>query len=278
MAINLSALSSITTSASALSNLVLVTPENKGGYRPQNKPNKDGTESKAQPPPTLLFNYEGEQTVTLESDITDHYVEDNTAVQDQISLKPELITAQGYIGELNDVAAPGIDFIKSAADRLTAITAYAPNISRSASVVYAQADLIYRTATKVADTAVAAWSSLTGSGSSVQNKQQIMFSQFYGYWRSRTLFTVQTPWAIFKNCAIMKIRAVQSADSNLVSEFEVVFKPIRVAKTIASNLTTGLSFLDGRAGAQMSPLTDLGSSAPIPSIPFSSGLSSMGLA
>src|SRR6266576_7254366 len=103
---NISALSQLTSAATALSNLILVSPQTTIGYQPQNTPTQNGQTN--QPPPALLFHYEGEQTASLQSDITDHYIEDNTALQDQIALKPEETTTHGFIGELNDVAPPAL--------------------------------------------------------------------------------------------------------------------------------------------------------------------------
>jgi len=292
MGINLSALAPITTAAQSLSNLVLVTPQDTQGYAPQNPPKPDGTVSTAPKPPSLIFNYEGEQTITLESEVTNHYVEDNTAVQDQIALKPEIVTAKGYVGELNNVPPPGLALLKTAADRLTSINAYAPQISTTATLAYAEAFFLYQTAANVANTAVSAWSSIgnafsSSGGQSVigssglkvgtnQNKQQIMFQQFYGYWKTRTLFTVQTPWAVFQNMAILRLRAVQDEDSKVITDFEITFQMIRTAST---QTKAGIlsSSLDGRASSQASGLVDLGTSSPVPSINLSSGFAGMGL-
>ena len=48
----------------------------------------------------FLFDIEGEDVFELRSDITDHYIEDNTTVQDQWGRLPERITLNGYVGEL----------------------------------------------------------------------------------------------------------------------------------------------------------------------------------
>ncbi len=292
MAINLSALAPITTAATALSNLVLVSPQSTVGYQPQNPANNDGTPSTAQQPPSFLFHYEGEQTATIESDITDHYVEDNTAVQDQIALKPEVITTHGFIGELNDVVPPALQLLKSASEKLTVIGNYVPQLSETALLAYSEALLAYQLASNIANSAVSAWSSIgnliTGSdGQSVigsnglaiassQNKQQTAFQQLYGYWRSRTLFTVQTPWAVFQNMAIRSIRAIQDGETNVITDFEVSFKMIRTAATFLSN---GIQVsLSGRAGAQANGLQDLGTSSPTNSIGLGQGLTQMGVA
>lgn len=289
MAINLSGLSAATTTATALSNLVLVSPQAIIGYAPQNPPNAEGSSSTDQKPPAFLFHYEGEQTVTLESDITDHYVEDNTAVQDQIALKPETISTHGFIGELNDVTPPGLSFLKTAASKLTVIGAYAPELTVSALIAYSEAFLLYQVAANAANAAVSAWSSLSnvvtgsngqeeivaGSGvltaGSVQNKQQIAFQKFYGYWRTRTLFTVQTPWAVFQNMAIRSLRAIQDADTNVITDFELTFKMIRNA---ATSVVQGVA-VDGQLKSQSSPLTNTGTSSPVDSTPLSNALDTM---
>ena len=259
--LNLGALSVATTSAQALGNLILVTPENlknsnKAGYQPQGKNETDVLG------PKLLFHYEGENSVMLESDITDHYVEDNTAINDQIALRPESITVTGYIGELNNVTPDRFEIPKLLAEKLTIVNAYVPLLSAAALMAYNRAVFLYSIGVNAANAGIASWSSITNSTESAvitgsdtgtdintlasakvknQNKQQLAFQQFYGYWRNRTLFTVQTPWAIFKNMAIKSLRATQTEETNQVSSFEVNFKIIRFASSVSG---LGPSFED----------------------------------
>ena len=275
---NLSALAPITTAATALSNLVLVSPQATQGYQPQNPPNKDGTPSTKAQPPSFLFHYEGEQVLRLKSDITDHFVENNTAIQDQIALKPETFTTNGFIGELNDVVPDFLKPVKFLADKLTTIGPYTPQLTTTALLAYSEAFFLYQVASNTLDSAIAAWSSISGlingggsqavigaegltAASSPQNKQQTAFQQFYGYWRNRTLFTIQTPWAVFQNMAIDEVNSVQDETDKLSTTFTVTFKMIRMAQT--QSLLGGISALfQQRSGAQASGLTDLGSSTP----------------
>lgn len=279
---NLSTLSSFTTTATALSNLILVTPQSNVGIQPQNKPVNNG--SPGQQPPAILFNYEGEQTVTLQSEITDHYIEDNTAINDQIALRPETITTHGYIGELNDVTPFGLQTVKALADKLTAISAYTPAISQTAVIAYNTAFQLYQVAANAANTAVAAWSTITGTGGDSvingngitvnrnQSKQQVAFQQFYGYWKNRTLFTVQTPWAIFQNMAIQSLRAVQDAETRVITDFEVTFKILRFANTVTSNSGNIFNNFQSRAANQAAQIVNLGTSTPSPAQSLSSQL------
>lgn len=268
MAINLSALAPATTAATSLSNLILVTPQDNVGYQPQNPPTKDGVV--AQNPPTLLFHYEGEQSVALDSDITDHYIEDNTAIQDQIALRPEIISTHGFIGELNDVVPKALRPLKIAADKLTVLTAYTPQLTTTALIAYQQAFFAYQVASTAINAGVAAWSSIVGSSNGVQTKQGAMFQQFYGYWQKRTLFTVQTPWGIFQDCAIMSLRAIQDSETRVITDFEAKFKKLRFAKT--SSISAQTTTLQGRASPQASGLVDLGASTPTSSITLNEGL------
>lgn len=290
---NISSISQVTNAATSLSNLVLVTPQKTVGYQPT--PVNPANGQPLQPPPSLLFHYEGEQTVALESDITDHYVENNTAIQDQIALKPETVTTHGFIGELNDVPPAVLATIQAVADKLTTIGAYVPGLSLTALLAYQQAFFLYQVAAGTANSAVSTWNTINGGGgenvissngflgntfnaatgavSNNQTLQQIMFQQFYGYWRNRTLFTVQTPWAIFQNMAIKSLRAIQDAQTNMITDFEVQFKMIRFASTI-TNAPNPQTF-QGRAALQAGGVTDLGTSTPPASIPVATGLGSI---
>jgi hypothetical protein len=280
MAINLSQISSTTTAALSLSNLLLATPKAVVGYQPKLPPNADGSVNTSQQPPTFLFQIEGTQKIVLQSEITDHYVEDNTPVEDNIALRPEVYTTQGFIGELNDVPPPGLDIIKEVANRLTVIGAYAPQVSATALEAYNQAFAAYQLAKNVADTAVAAWSSIgnatgLGAGQKPQNKQQIAFQKWYGYWKAKTLFTVQTPWAVFDTMAIQQITATQDEETKEVSSFEVIFKAFRTVRTIIETRGFGSNSLDGRAASQGAELTDYGVGSLGPPESLASGISSM---
>lgn len=299
MAINLGLLSTGANAALSLSNLIMATPTNINpgttkGYQPLNPVNADGTPSIAALPPTLLFHYEGEQSVTVESDITDHFVESNYSIQDQIALKPETFTTRGFIGELNDVVPPELASLQTIAETLTTINSYTPQLSVTALLAYNKALLQYEVASNVANSAISAWSSVSSlfsssnsgnevfagtgvfqSGSNiVQNKQQSMFQQLYAYWAQRTLFNVQTPWAIFSNMAIKSLRSIQDAETRMITDFEITFKKIRTASTLT--IAGGLNALkSGRNAAQSSAVNNIGSQAGKPGFSLASSIRSL---
>lgn len=277
--IDLSSLTSAMTAAVTLSNLVLVTPQKNVGYQPQDENGfAEGT--------TLLFHFEDEQMVNLESDITDHYVEDNTVVNDQIALKPEIVTVTGLIGELNNVSPSALSVLKIAAEKLTLVSAYTPELSVTALRVYNLAEQAYNTAALVKKNAVQLWKTLnkldagaatigstgleSGAVDESQTLQQIYFQQFYGHWRNRKLFTVQTPWAIFKNMAIQSLRAIQAEGTQVVTSFEITFKMLRFATTQLEQILYSENSSSGRAGQQKSSAVNLGTQRPTPSLSLTS--------
>ena len=280
-----SVLSNVTTTAANLGNLALVVANAASkttGYQPQNPPNSDGTPSKLLQPSAFIFDYEGEQTTELVSDITDHFIEDNTALQDQIALNPVRVTTKGFVSELNNVIPSILQPLKTITQALTSINAYAPAVSATAQIAFDQAFQAYQIATNAYNSAVSAWSSLSGSGTSVisgnfpiakqpgQNKQQTAFQLFYGYWYNRTLFTIQTPWAIFQNMAIEKLRPIQSEDTRTFTTFECTFKQIRTAQTATSLPQSAKS--QGRLSNQSSSVTSQGTSTPPSRLSLSAAL------
>lgn len=275
--LNLGALSTATTAATTLSNLILVSPQKTVGYQPQNSPS---WKRDTQPlPPSYIFNYEGENTATITAEITDHYVEDNTAVQDQIAIKPVIITTQGFVAELNDIPPAALALVQLAAQKLTVVGAYSPQLTATAILAYNEAFQLYQVGLNAVNSAVNSWDSINGNGGETvingsnvqssqpnQTQQQIAFLKFFGYWNNRQFFTIQTPWAIFQDMVIQNMRAIQDANTRTISEFEITFKQIRFASTqinVASQSSTLFdnNNMQGRAFNQGSSNTDLGTNA-----------------
>lgn len=278
---NIGGLVAAASAAQGLAGLVLAIPGdyqpfNTIGYQPLNGLNVNGqveTGQTLQSP--LLFHYEGENSVSIQSDITDHYIETNSTVVDQIGLKPEEITVTGYIGELNNVLPAILQPLQTVVNTLQLVDAYTPSLSTTALEDYNEAFFLYQAASTVKNSATSVWASLIGvsgenlassgnytvGAATVQNKQQAMFQQLYGYWYNRTLFNIATPWAIFTNMAIKTLRPSQGEETRMISSFEVTFKKIRVASTF---LTTVIALASGRAAEASAGTTNTGTQSGSP--------------
>jgi len=266
-------LSSLPTDVNQISNIIMVNPQQNIGIRPQPLVDfNQGSPSILQtiipkPSESFLFHIPTEDKASVSSDITDHYTEDNTALQDQISLKPVKLTLSGFIGELNNVTPAALLPLRTAADRLTTIGAYAPVLSTAAIRAYNQAAQVYSAAITAANAATSVFDSVAGvfgrNREAPQTQQQKAFTRLYALWKARQLFTVQTPWAIFNDMAIESMTATQNEDTRMISEFEITFKQMRFASTI---LTASEFSQAGRAGAQASKKVSRGKSKPVESI------------
>lgn len=207
------------------------------------------------PPPGIagfVLDLVGEESAELDSDIPDHYVEDLTAVNDSIALRPETVNMSGQIAELVKAIVSDAP-MTLAGNPLPNIPELQPELSpRAQQVQDALTDALLTD-----NTAVEEEQSLYGyySSRSPQQPDQTRQSQIFGYlyqlWRGRQLCSVETPWGFFENMAILYTRVRQGEDSKYLSDFEITFKKIRTARSVT--VTPGL--LAGRATFQQAPIT-----------------------
>lgn len=76
-----------------------------------------------------------------------------------------------------------------------------------------------------------------------ETAQSLANGYFYQMWRGRQLFSVETPWGVMNDMALLNVRAEQGEDTKSSSTFALTFKKIRIAKNVSVNLGT----LAGRA-------------------------------
>jgi hypothetical protein len=228
------------------------------------------------PPPGIagyLMDIVDEDTVELESDITDHFIENNTAVQDQIALRPETITVRGMVAEIvlyDPKFAPAdrqsvrrkLPFEQQAiqtgvnmlATRLPLIGALVPVLTS----YWANRQETIRTDFLISQQQIADTNSLYGyytqkypRNPQEQTEQSRIFGYFYQLWKGRQYFSVETPWGFFNTMAIQTLSFNQGAATRYASEITITFKKLHFAQSV--DLIPGE--IDGRAVPQRSPIT-----------------------
>lgn len=225
------------------------------------------------PPPGIggfLFDVVQDDAIELTSDITDHFVENNTAIQDQIALKPETITVRGLQAELTDGKATTPPQVPQA-DPLPLNEPLVPLLAPEAEETQAET----QTAQALNGLGVTSQESLYGYFEGLEgfnernfqqprtNKQTKAFLYFFQLWKGRQLFSVETPWGIMTNVAILSMRVEQSEETKYASELRVTFKKIR----IAGELDIQSGELAGRAALQTAPVTQNGNVGKTPQTP-----------
>ena len=185
----------------------------------------------------FIFDIIGSEDMSIDSDITDHYLENNVAIQDHIALRPEQFTLSGYVGEI--ASSP----VNAGTDILTQLQAFGP-VSALLTTFSPQAAQVYNRVSSIANNGqsllnqAANLYSLFSDLSTTTNKQQNAFQYFYQLWQAGQLCEIETPWGIFENMAILNIRAKQNEMTRLITDFSVTFKKIRFANVLISNATT----------------------------------------
>ncbi len=185
----------------------------------------------------FVFDLKEDYRLSLNSDITDHYVENNRAIQDHIALKPITIEVSGKVSEVNlntpydeeediDFAKKALNAVDSYYNRLGSLPQFAPNIIN-------QARDITNTAKGVYDT-YKTFSSFVkkASGEQQQTRQSKIVSRFRDYWVNRTKFVIVTPFCVLENMYILDFSANQPKNTKYVTEIKIKFKQIREAEVI----------------------------------------------
>ena len=200
----------------------------------------------------LVFDIPESESLSLKAQITDHYIEDNTTLQNHISIAPISITLSGKIAEVVMEQSSGALFAATVLTSLQSLSTIAPELSQSAAKAVKQALLIKvaldQTLSKIRNAAA------MFEDKAISNKQKKYYQQIKSMFDSRGIFTVETPWVTLKNMAIESVNFEQDETTKDWSTVSVTLKEMKFAQT---KTTTGK--LKGRIVMQKESVTDKGS-------------------
>lgn len=177
----------------------------------------------------FVFDVEGATNVQLSSEITDHYTETNSAIQDHIALRPKRVTLGSYVGELVDRRDESTDSaLQDTVRKLTVIDSYLPALSKAATQAKQlldaeQADLSFN---NILNTATDIWA-LTRNLNPPIPRQQQAYMFFKALRDTKQLVSVQTPFEFMTNMAVETIVANQGEGTRWISDFSITLKEIR---------------------------------------------------
>lgn len=218
----------------------------------------------------FLFDIPGEAATHLTSEITDHYAEDNHALQDHIAIRPEKITLKGYVGELvYNTEGQSLTIPQQLTQKLTTLTAYLPLLSASAQQVQQTIQEPTKSSLSLSDAAniFGAVKNFFTAGAN-GSKQSAAYQYFKACWQQGILMGIQTPWEFMTSMAIESIVAIQDEVTQFVTDFSITFKQVRIAKTLTtafssnapgtSSIPLNPTSLQGAASYQAQPETTIG--------------------
>lgn len=229
----------------------------------------------------FIFGIDGEDEVALTSEITDHYAEDNTVLNDGIALKPKRFTLRSYVGEQQTLtSASQPNPLEQVAQKLTTITSMLPAVSAAESQVGA---LI------AGGTANLNFNSLVSSGANIYamvknlitptTGQAAAYAYFQALYKMKILMSVQTPYEFITNMAIESVIARQDEETKNMSHFIIVMKEFRTAQTlIRANAASGATGIQNQTAQNLGNITGVNPAtpnlSPAPSVSTAPGFAS----
>lgn len=206
------------------------------------------------------------EQVKMENEITDHYIDTNSAIQDHIAQKPVTITLTGLIGEYFYSVNQAQDMLAKVVPTMSLVKQFLPKL--------APATMQNKIKKIQAETTNSNTSQNFLVGSISQNKKQFnavdlfktfqdlyklksaqtrAFLYFEALWKSRALFTVETTYKRYDNMAILSL--IPKRDENAdITDFTVTFKQITFAESKSESIESYLN----RYEQQMSKVVNKG--------------------
>lgn len=214
------------------------------------------TESSPKGVTDLRLSIIGEETLSADCDVTDHYVESNTAYQDQISLKPKIYTIQGEVGELvwyqRDPIEQGIGQVSQ---RLEGIISFLPKRSKK----FNQMKGKVMKALQWVDTASNAIDKINKLASSEGNAQQQAYSFLMKLRQDRTPISVKTPWGQLDDYVITNLKLTQPKETRDKTLISITLKEFRM--TSVKPVPFDFSKYQGNAAFEAQPKVENGTTS-----------------
>ena len=202
----------------------------------------------------FLFDIPGDEEVRLRSNVTNYFLENNTTVQDNIALEPPTITLRGMIAELS-LGIPLNPPVTPAQEALPILPAMTPPQTPQQD----QNSFLAAYQKGLAQSSAQGQAAASGTSQSLYEyfgvpagvtKQTAAFLYFRELWAGQQLVSVETPWGIWQQCAILEVRVVQDARTKYESDFTVTFQEMRFAGDATVTVSQNNA---GRSALQNSP-------------------------
>jgi hypothetical protein len=187
----------------------------------------------------FVFDIPDNESVQLQSDITDHYTESNSFLNDHIVRKPIILTLSGFVGELVYRSPAGVEgAVQELNNRLETVEAYAGDLTpggvQIAGRVLGQAQSAISAINQTLDKTENVIGLFDGEVAGL-TLQQKAYNSLFSLWKEYSIVTVQTPWQFFRSMAIQSVSFTQNAESKEITDISVTLKEMRIADVKSVN-------------------------------------------
>ena len=203
----------------------------------------------------LKLDIVGEETLTAENDVTDHFVESNIAYQDQIAAKPKTYTINGEVGELvwyqKDTISQKVGQV---AQRLEGVISFLPTRSRGFQQMKKKAMKI----AQWVDVGSNIWDRFSDLTPDMTKQEQAY--KWLLFWRDvRLPLTVKSPWGTLENYVVTSLRLTQPKETKDKSYISITFKELRLSSV--TTVEFDADKYQGVAGLENEPKNEHGTVA-----------------
>lgn len=207
------------------------------------------------------------EQINMESDITDHYTDVNSAVQDHIARRPITITLSGFQGEYYYTVHPIENMISKIAPIFTLVEVFKPQLDSWTKRIKACKEELPAiqiqedgSSTKTYQNkiiekefnAIDLWK-IFQNMYKFKSAQTRAFFYFETLWQSEILFSIETSWKRYDNMVIQKVTPLRDNNGD-ITDFNVIFKQIG----ITTSKSESIKDVAGRLQAQAAQVTKKG--------------------
>lgn len=203
-----------------------------------------------------MFDIIESNDLSAEADITNNYVENNSAVQDHMVLKPLEYTLRGFVAEKVFQRRQEItDRISDSLSKIQPIAALAPALSSYAQAVINASSFIEASVNRYVKSLRNIKNMFSKDKTETKSKQEQIAQSLILLQRDRILVDLKTPFGSFKNFLIKSVK-ISQADTTSQSELTVTVQEYRSVATETTKVDT--EKYAGRVASQKAITEDLG--------------------
>lgn len=185
------------------------------------------------------------ELVRFENEITDHYIDTNSAIQDHIAQKPITITLTGLVGDYFYSNNKLEDMLALVIPTLTLVKEFLPEVRKVTSFLklkkYDQTATVDVNGQIVSGVGAEKYNfsamdlfALFQSLYKLKSAQTRAFLFFECMWKSRALFSVETTWKRYDNMVIQSLQPKRDNNAD-ITEFSITFKQLSFAQTMTES-------------------------------------------
>ena len=188
----------------------------------------------------FVFQYEGSSEARQQADITDHFAEDLTPLNDHVAIRPFRLTLRGFIGELVMKKPEGlVGALDTIQNRLSVVPAYLGKYTPTQLAKIQAITTKAQNLTSEFDQTLARVKNIVGffeNSSPGTTQQKHAWLKLNALFTSRKPLFVESPYGIHANMVIESLTFIQPEDTADWSDITVTLKQVRLIDVTVSQV------------------------------------------